>query len=112
MYALPQQPYADAGYQGAAKRPEFAGDERRSRIAWRTAARKGKLKTMAGPDRQEQSRQASVRAKVEHPYLIVKRDFGLIKTRYRGIAKNLNHLHVLFASTNSLTRVRAVALTG
>lgn len=103
--------YADAGYLGAAKRPEFAGDERRSRIAWRTAARKGKLKTMAGPDRQEQTRHASVRSKVEHPYLIVKRDFGFTKTRYRGIAKNLNHLHMLFASANWLMRARAVTLT-
>ncbi len=67
---------------------------------------------MATPDRDEQSRQASVRAKVEHPYLIVKRDFGFTKTRYRGMVKNLNHLHVLFASANWLMRARAVALTG
>jgi IS5 family transposase len=103
--------YVDAGYQGAEKRPEIAGDERRSKIEWRVAARKGKLKAMAEPDRAEQSRQAAVRAKVEHPFLIVKRDFGFTKTRYRGIAKNLNHLHVLFASANWLMRARAVALT-
>jgi len=103
--------YVDAGYQGAQKRPEIAGDERRSKIEWRVAARKGKLKVMAEPDRAEQSRQAAVRAKVEHPFLIVKRDFGFSKTRYRGIAKNLNHLHVLFASANWLMRARAVALT-
>ena len=103
--------YVDAGYQGAEKRPEIAGDEHLSRIEWRVAARKGKLKSMAGPDRAEQSRQAAVRAKVEHPFLIVKRDFGFTKTRYRGIAKNLNHLHVLFASANWLMRARAVALT-
>jgi hypothetical protein len=39
-----------------------------------------------------ESRKASVRAKVEHPFLIAKRDFAFTKTRYRGIAKNLNHL--------------------
>ena len=103
--------YADSGYRGAEKRPEIAGDVPRSRIAWRVAARKGTLKTMAEPDRAEQSRQAGVRAKVEHPFLIVKRDFGFTKTRYRGIGKNLNHLHVLFASANWLMRARAVALT-
>jgi transposase, IS5 family len=103
--------YVDAGYQGAQKRPEIAGDERRSKIEWRIAARKAKLKVMAEPDRAEQSRQAAVRAKVEHPFLIVKRDFGFSKTRYRGIVKNLNHLHVLFASANWLMRARAVALT-
>ncbi|MCB0933993.1 MAG: transposase [Mycobacterium sp.] len=45
-----------------------------------------------------------MRAKVEHPFLIVKRDFGFSKTRYRGIAKNLNHLQMLFASANWLMR--------
>ena len=104
--------YADAGYQGAANRPEIAGDEHLSKVAWRIAARKGVLKTMAAPDRVAQSRQASVRAKVEHPFLIVKRDFGFTKTRYRGLGKNLNHLHVLFASANYLMRARAVTLMG
>lgn len=104
--------YTDAGYQGAPKRPEIADDEYLAKIQWRIAARKGVLKTMAGPDRAAQSRQAAVRAKVEHPFLIVKRDFGFTKTRYRGIAKNLNHLNVLFASANWLMRARAVALMG
>jgi IS5 family transposase len=104
--------YTDAGYQGVQKRPDIAGDEQLSKVKWRVAARKGRLKSMAEPDRAAQSRQASVRAKVEHPFLIVKRDFGFTKTRYRGIAKNLNHLHVLFASANWLMRARAVALAG
>jgi IS5 family transposase len=104
--------YADAGYQGADRRPDIAGDEHLSRIKWRVAARKGVLKTMPGPDREAESRKASVRAKVEHPFLIVKRDFGFAKTRYRGIAKNLHHLHMLFASANWLMRARAVALAG
>lgn len=68
--------YVDAGYQGAVKRPEIAEHEHRSTIEWRVAARKGKLKTMAGPDRAEQSRQAAVRAKVEHPFLIVNATSG------------------------------------
>ena len=104
--------YADAGYQGAQKRPEIAEDEHRSKVEWRVAARKGVLKTMSEHDREIESRKASVRAKVEHPFLVVKRDFGFTKTRYRGIGKNLNHLHVLFASANWLMRARAVALAG
>ena len=104
--------YADAGYQGAEKRPGVAGEEHRSKVEFRVAARKSRLAAMAEPDRQAESRKAGVRAKVEHPFLIVKRDFEFTKTRYRGIAKNLNHLHVLFASANWLMRARAVALMG
>lgn len=104
--------YGDAGYQGVDKRSEFTKGGRRSEVTWRVAARKGTLKTMAGPDRAQESRKASVRSKVEHPFLIVKRDFGFVKTRYRGMAKNLNHLHLLFASANWLMRTRAVTLAG
>ena len=104
--------YADAGYQGVQRRREVAENEHLSGVEWRVAARKGWLKTMPEPDRHLESRKASVRAKVEHPFLIIKRDFGFIKTRYRGIAKNLNQLQVLFASANWLMRARAVALMG
>ena len=104
--------YTDAGYQGVEKRPEVTGNEHLAGVEFRVAARKGRLKTMAEPDRAAETRKASVRAKVEHPYLVIKRDFGFTKTRYRGLAKNLNHLHVLFASANWLMRARAVALMG
>src|SRR5690606_36461960 len=104
--------YTDAGYQGAEKRPEIVKDPHLSGVEFRVAARKGRLKTMAEPDRAEQSRQAGVRAKVEHPFLIIKRDFGFTKTRYRGTVKNRKHLRVLFAAANWLMRARAVALMG
>jgi IS5 family transposase len=104
--------YAGAGYQGAGKRPDVADDPHLSRVEFRIAARKSRLAAMAGPDRAAEGRKASVRAKVEHPFLIVKRHFGFTKTRYRGMAKNLNHLNVLFASANWVMRARAVALMG
>lgn len=104
--------YTDAGYQGAQNRPDIAVDEHLSKVEWRVAARKRRLPAMARHDRDIESRNAAVRAKVEHPFLIVKRDFGFTKTRYRGIAKNLNHLQILFASANWLMRARAVALAG
>ena len=104
--------YADAGYQGADKRPDIAGDEHLSGVEFKVAPRKARLASMGAHDRGVQSRQASVRAKVEHPFLILKRDFGFTKTRYRGLAKNLNHLAVAFASANWLMRGRAVALAG
>jgi len=43
---------------------------------------------------------ASVRAKVEHPFRVVKRKFGFTKVRYRSLAKNTAQLHTLFALSN------------
>lgn len=76
--------YTDAGYQGVQKRPDITGDGYLSTVEFRVAARKGKLAAMASPDRAIESRRASVRAKVELPFLVAKRDFGFAKTRWRG----------------------------
>ncbi|MCE4531456.1 transposase, partial [Xanthomonas hortorum] len=43
---------------------------------------------------------ASVRAKVEHPFRVIKRQFGYTKVRYRGLAKNTAHVLTLFALSN------------
>ena len=45
---------------------------------------------------------ASLRAKVEHPFLAVKRRFGYDKARYRGLAKNRERLALLLGLTNLL----------
>jgi len=43
---------------------------------------------------------AKVRARVEHPFRVIKRQFGYIKTRYRDLAKNRARLFTLFALGN------------
>ncbi|MCE4373698.1 transposase, partial [Xanthomonas hortorum pv. hederae] len=43
---------------------------------------------------------ASVRAKVEHPFRVIKRQFGYTKVRYRGLAKNTTQVLTLFALSN------------
>ncbi len=43
---------------------------------------------------------ASIRAKVEHPFRVLKRQFGFTKVRYRGLAKNTAQLVTLFALSN------------
>ena len=43
---------------------------------------------------------ASIRAKVEHPFRVIKRQFGYTKVRYRGLAKNTARLTMLFALGN------------
>ena len=50
---------------------------------------------------------STVRCKVEHPFLIVKKQMGYSKVVYRGIAKNMHRFHMLFASANLLMCSRA-----
>lgn len=53
---------------------------------------------------------AMARAKVEHPFLVIKRQFGYVKARYRGLAKNRAQLFTLFALGNLfLVRRRLLA---
>ena len=93
--------FADAGYQGAHKRPDAKAD-----VQWHVAMRPGlrKLLDKADPmdaltDQVERIK-ASIRAKVEHPFRVIKRQFGHVKVRYRGLAKNTAQLQTLFALAN------------
>ena len=51
---------------------------------------------------------AQVRARVEHPFHVVKNLFGYRKTRYRGLAKNAAQLHTLFALANLVLAKRTL----
>jgi len=54
-----------------------------------------------------------LRAKVEHPFRVIKRQFGYLKVRYRGIAKNAAQIVTLFMLSNLwMVRRHLLALTG
>lgn len=104
--------YGDCGYSGADKREEIRNDEHLSKIEFRTNKRPSSIKvpeTYKGInwDKQIERRKSSTRCKVEHPFLIVKKQFGYAKVVYRGIAKNMNRFHILFASANLVMCARA-----
>ena len=74
-------------------------------IDWHVAIRPGKRKTQKHKPwgafhEQAEQLQASVRPKVEHPFGVIKRQFGYTKVRYRGLAKNTAQLITLFALSN------------
>ena len=92
--------FADAGYQGAMKRPEATG------VDWKVAMRPGKRRALNKQtpwgnmlEKAEQLK-ASVRAKVEHPFRVLKCQFGFTKVRYKGLSKNTAQLVTLFALGN------------
>jgi IS5 family transposase len=95
--------YADAGYLGVEKREEIATGH--AGVEWHVAAKRGKIKAMTEGLAKEMAQQverlkAQVRARVEHPFHILKNLFRHRKTRYRGLAKNTAQMHSLFALVN------------
>jgi IS5 family transposase len=92
----------DAGYTGVEKRPEHEG----RKIIWQIAARRstykrlGKRSALYKAKRKIEKAKAQVRAKVEHPFRVIKRQFGYVKVRFRGLAKNTAQLVTLFALSN------------
>ncbi|WP_223930644.1 IS5 family transposase [Aeromonas caviae] len=93
---------ADAGYQGAPQREELA----EVNVDWLIAERPGKVRTLKQHPRKNKTAinieymKASIRAKVEHPFRIIKRQFGFVKARYKGLLKNDNQLAMLFTLAN------------
>ena len=93
---------ADAGYTGVEKRPEHEGRQ----VIWQVAARRSTYKkldkrsVLYKAKRKIEKAKAQVRAKVEHPFRVIKRQFGYVKTRFRGLAKNTAQLVTLFALSN------------
>jgi IS5 family transposase len=93
--------HGDAGYQGAHKRPDA-----RPGMTWYVAMRHGKRRALDKDSpanaliEHVEHLKASVRAKVEHPFRVIKRQFGHVKVRYRGLKKNTAQLFTLFALSN------------
>jgi IS5 family transposase len=93
--------FGDAGYQGASKRPDAKAE-----VAWHIAMRPGRRKALdpssplAAMIDKSQQILAGIRAKVEHPFRVIKRQFGFTKVRYRGLKKNAAQVQTLFALSN------------
>ena len=93
--------YADAGYQGIEKRQEMEGINAKFRIAMRPGKRRALPDTPDGRlENLVETAKAHIRAKVEHPFRVIKQQFGFQKTRLRGMAKNRCKIQVLAALTN------------
>lgn len=88
--------WADKAYVNAERAEAFAGPGKFWGVM-RKAPRGGKLHPV---DEHINRLIARVRARVEHPFRVLKRQFGYIKTRYRGLARNRAQLFSLFALGN------------
>jgi len=114
LHGQEEEVNADAGYLGVEKRKEIQEFDSEGEIKWNIAKRKSSVKKIEDPQereavRIEESKKASVRAFVEHPFHIIKNIFRYRKTRYRGIKKNHDQLQVLFALQNLVKHSRSMA---
>jgi IS5 family transposase len=96
--------FADSGYRGVEKREEV--QNKHPEVNWHVAMMPSKRQaldkdTPMGVILEKLERtKASIRAKVEHPFRVIKRQFGYVKVKYRGLAKNTANLMTLFALSN------------
>ena len=95
---------ADSGYWGVEKREELQAQH--PKVNWHIAMMPGKRKALdkstptgAILDKLEQAK-VRIRAKLEHPFRVIKLQFSYTKVKYRGLAKNTANLMTLFALSN------------
>jgi len=101
--------FVDAGYTGVEKRPEVLQAQASGKIAkdieWNVAKRRSTITKMAEGTLKTLTKalervKAQVRARVEHPFHVVKNLFHFKKVRYKGLAKNEAQLYSLFGLAN------------
>jgi IS5 family transposase len=109
--------HADAGYTGVEKREEIKQAQEQGKIReglkWEIACKRGKIKAMPEGKLKElmvaiERKKAQIRARVEHPYHVLKNLFHYKKVSYRGLAKNAARLFMQFALVNLAIAKRAL----
>ena len=100
--------YGDSAYRGKAQRERLR--ELAPNAKDFTNKRAYRNVPLTDADKETNRRKSSIRAKVEHPFLILKRLWCFAKVRYRGLAKNANRAFAMLAAINILKHGRP--LTG
>jgi IS5 family transposase len=109
LHGQEMKAFLDAGYRGVDKRPEVvqaqAEGKIRSDIEWNVALRRSTITKMAEGTLKTLTKalervKAQIRARVEHPFHVVKNLFHYKKVRYKGLAKNKAQLYSLFGLAN------------
>ena len=90
--------YGDSAYRGQAQRERLR--ELAPKAKDFTNKRAYRNAPLTDAERETNRRKSSVRSKVEHPFLTLKRLWGFAKARYRGLAKNANRAFAMLAMVN------------
>jgi transposase, IS5 family len=101
--------HGDAGYIGAHQHAP------RAKVDWQISRKRGQVNKIANAKQRakaqrEERRKAQIRARVEHPFRVIKRQFGYREVRFKGLMKNTAQVLTLFALANLyLARKRLMA---
>ena len=90
--------YGDSAYRGEKQREGLKDIAPRAKDF--TNKRAYKNRPLSDADKATNRRKSSVRSKIEHPFLTIKRIWGFAKVRYRGLAKNANRAFAMLAMLN------------
>ncbi len=119
LHGAERDVFADAGYIGVHKREEISQAQAEGKLpadlTWHVAIKRGKLKRMAEGRYKElitalERAKAQIRARVEHPFHVVKNLFHYKKARYKGLAKNEAQLVCLFGLANLVIAKRSLLM--
>ena len=96
LHGKERKVWGDGGYQGQGEAIRKAAPRAQDMTSRRT-----RYKQLVDELQRRKNRtKARVRAKVEHPFRVLKRVFGFVKVRFRGLKKNHDHLCAAFALVN------------
>ncbi|MGT2452701.1 IS5 family transposase [Cupriavidus basilensis] len=114
LHGHEENAFGDAGYTGVEKRDEMQGNS----VKWQVAVKRGKIKAMRDGGVKDlliavERAKAQIRARVEHPFHVIKNLFGHHIVRYKGLVKNTAQLFSLFGLANlALAKKQLLALQG
>lgn len=88
--------FADAGYNS----DEYKRGSRKLRLRWCVQDKRKSGRNLSSSQKKRNRKWSSIRARVEHVFRVIKRQFGFTKTRYRGLAKNAAQVNMLVGLAN------------
>ena len=96
LHGEEREVWGDSAYQGQGRVIQEAAPHARELIQEKAVRRR----PLSEAQRARNRLQSKIRAKVEHPFHIMKRVFGFTHVRYRGLAKNTHRVQVTCALVN------------
>jgi len=90
--------FADRGYHQNNRTIEHLASE--DGLAILVPTKKPKGGELTAQQKKSNRILSAIRAVVEHPFRVIKQQFGLTKVRYRGLKKNTGQIVMLFALSN------------